>query len=94
MDKTNTENNAVPNHGPRWERNRKYYLKNTHASLKSTLLHNIKTNGRIPSESIVNKYSLKLEDLIKNWRLYKEKVGDELCPIRKMKFNVLMINLI
>ena len=91
MDKT-AEN--VPKHGPRWERNRKYYLKNTHASLRSTLLHNIKTNGRIPSESIVQKYSLNVEELIKNWRLYKEKVGDELCPIRKMKFNVLIINLI
>jgi len=52
MDKTNItieSNEGDLTHGPRYERNRKYYLKNTHASLRSTLLHNIKTRGRVPS---------------------------------------------
>jgi hypothetical protein len=95
MDKTHdsTEKNVIT-HGPRYERNRRYYLKNTHASLRSTLLHNIKSNGRIPSEATVKKYSLKLEELIKNWRLYKEKVGCELSPIKKIKFEVLIVNLL
>ena len=56
MDKTqNLE--ILPTHGPRWERNRKYYLKNTHQSLRSTLLHNIKSNGIIPSEVTINQYN-------------------------------------
>jgi hypothetical protein len=97
MEKTNEtpENKEmVVKHGPRWERNRKYYLKNTHQSLRSTLLHNIKTNGRIPSEATVQKYSLQVEELIKNWRLYKENVGCELSPIKNMKFKVLIVNLL
>ena len=97
MDKSNepTENKVRSlTHGPRWERNRKYYLKNTHQSLRSTLLHNIKTNGRIPSEATVKKYSLHVDELIKNWRLYKEKVGCELSLLKKMKFEVLIVNLL
>ena len=42
MDKTieNPEiKEIVATRGPRWERNRKYYLKNTHQSLRSTLLN-------------------------------------------------------
>tara|TARA_B100000780_G_scaffold220912_1_gene159973 strand:+ start:358 stop:639 length:282 start_codon:yes stop_codon:yes gene_type:complete len=91
MDKTqNLE--ILPTHGPRWERNRKYYLKNTHQSLRSTLLHNIKSNGRTPSEVTIKKYKIQVEELIKNWRIYKEKVGYELSPLKKMKFEVLIVN--
>ena len=95
MDKNDqTLEKNVTSHGPRYERNRKYYLKNTHASLRSTLLHNIKTNVRIPSEPTSKKNSLTIEELIKNWRSYKQKVGCELSPIKKMKFEVLIVNLI
>ena len=99
MDKTNEnpENKEiVATRGPRWERNRKYYLKPgvRHASLRSTLLHNMKTNGRIPSDNTVKKYSLKVDELITNWRLYKEKIGDDMPPLKKMKFDILIVNLI
>ena len=96
MDKTNEKknenNDIVTTRGPRWERNRKYYLKNTYQSLRSTLLHNIKSNGRIPSEVTIKKYKIQVEELIKNWRIYKEKVGYELSPLKKMKFEVLIVN--
>ena len=91
MDKTTQNLEFFPTHGPRWERNRKYYLKNTYQSLRSTLLHNIKSTGRIPSEVTV-KDKIQVEELIKNWRIYKEKVGYELSPLKKMKFEVLIVN--
>ena len=50
MDKTTHTPEILPTHGPRWERNRKYYLKNTYQPLRSTLLHNIKSSGITPSE--------------------------------------------
>ena len=79
--------------GPRYERNRKYYLKHTHESLRSTLLHNVKSNGRIPSTQTAKKYDLKPEELIKEWRLYKSKVTG-LCPLKEMKFKVLISNIL
>lgn len=92
MDQTPV-NNATT-HGPRYERNRKYYLKHTHESLRSTLLHNIKTNGRIPGENTVKKYDIKPEELIKNWRHYKESKGSDLSNLKEMKFKVLISNLL
>ena len=80
--------------GPRYERNRKYYLKNTYQSLRSTLLHNVKTHGRVPSIKTTEKYDLLPEELIQNWRVYKQKVGPHLNPIKKMKFEVLIVNLV
>ena len=68
MDKTNStmeSNEGDLARGPRYERNRKYYLKNTHASLRSTLLHNIKTRGRVPSIKTTQKYCLLPEELMK-----------------------------
>jgi hypothetical protein len=79
--------------GPRYERNRKYYLKHTFESLRSTLLHNVKSNGRIPSMQTAKKYDLKPEELIKEWRLYKAKVTS-LSPLKEMKFKVLISNIL
>ena len=97
MDKTNStmeSNKGDLAHGPRYERNRKYYLKNTHASLRSTLLHNIKTRGRVPSLKTTQKYGLLPEELMKNWRIYKENVDIEISPLKKIKFGVLICNLV
>ena len=78
--------------GPRYERNRKYYLKHTHESLRSTLLHNVKSKGRLPSMKTTKKYSLKPEELIKEWRIFRE-TND--CPaLKEMKFKVLISNMI
>ena len=79
--------------GPRYDRNRKYYLKHTHESLRSTLLHNVKSNGRIPSTQTAKKYDLKPEELIKEWRLYKENTS-VVCEIKEMKFKVLIHNML
>jgi hypothetical protein len=80
--------------GPRYERNRKYYLKHTHESLRSTLLHNVKSKGRIPSMQTAKKYDLKPEELIKEWRLYKENAPTGLCPLKETKFKVLISNIL
>ena len=96
MDKTNStmeSNEGDLARGPRYERNRKYYLKNNDASLRSTLLHNIKTRGRVPSLKTTQKYGLLPEELMKNWRIYKEK-HTEISPLKKMKFGVLICNLV
>ena len=45
MENIKETESKVKIHGPRYERNRKYYLKHTHESLRSTLLHNIKSRG-------------------------------------------------
>ena len=79
--------------GPRYERNRKYYLKHTHESLRSTLLHNVKSKGRIPSLLTAKKYEIQPEELIKEWRLYKQNVS-VVCDIKEMKFKVLIQNML
>jgi hypothetical protein len=93
MENTDETEVKVKVRGPRYERNRRYYLKHTHESLRSTLLHNVKSNGRIPSECTVKKYDLKPEELIKEWRLYKAKVTS-LSPLKEMKFKVLISNIL
>ena len=92
MDDDNQTSEKV--RGPRYERNRKYYLKHTHESLRSTLLHNVKSKGRIPSESTIKKYDLKPEELIKNWRLYKKSLGSDLSNLKEMKFKVMISNIL
>ena len=94
MENIKETESKVKIHGPRYERNRKYYLKHTHESLRSTLLHNVKTKGRIPSESTVKKYDLKPEELIKEWRIYKENIGSDVLALKEMKFKVLISNML
>lgn len=79
--------------GPRYERNRKYYLKHTHESLRSTLLHNVKSKGRIPSMQTAKKYDLEPEELIKEWKIYKS-AATSVCAIKEMKFKVLISNIL
>ena len=94
MQNMNETQEKVKIRGPRYERNRKYYLKHTHESLRSTLLHNVKSKGRIPSEATVKKYDLKAEELIKNWRLHKQNLGSDLSDLKEMKFKVLIHNIL
>ena len=95
MENLNETNEIITDkvRGPRYERNRKYYLKHTHESLRSTLLHNVKSNGRIPSMQTAKKYDLKPEELIKEWRLYKAKVTS-LSHLKETKFKVLISNIL
>ena len=94
MENTDETEVKVKVRGPRYERNRKYYLKHTHESLRSTLLHNVKSKGRIPSECTVKKYDLKPEELIQNWRLYKQSLESDLSDLKEMKFKVLISNIL
>ena len=88
------ENQTVERiHGPRYERNRKYYLKHTYESLRSTLLHNVKSKGRIPSIATVNKYNLKPEELIKEWRIFRDHKS-EVSELKEIKFKVLISNML
>ena len=34
------------------------------------------------------------EELIKNWRLYKKKIGEDMPPLKKLKFDFLIRNLL
>ena len=34
------------------------------------------------------------EELIKNWRLYKKKIGEDMPPLKKLKFEILIRNLL
>ena len=91
MDKS--ENKIEETKNARYKRNRKYYLKHTWESLRSTLLHNVKSKGRIPSMSTVEKYNLLPEELIQEWRVYSENKPD-LDSLKKMKFKVLISNML
>ena len=93
MDETQNENLDVnhPVRGARYERNRKYYLKNAEASMRSTLLHNVKTHGRVPASKTVEKYAITPAELIKNWRIYAS--HNHIPPLKNMKFAVLINNL-
>ena len=95
MENTNESNVPIQKvRGPRYERNRKYYLKHTHESLRSTLLHNVKSNGRIPSLATVQKYDLKPEELIKEYRIFKQNNATDVSEIKEMKFKVLIHNML
>lgn len=83
--------------GPRYERNRKYYLKNIKASQRSTLLHGVKWSGRIPMVKTINYYDIKPEELILNWRHYAQLVQSKnvgIPPLKLAKFRVLIANMV
>ena len=93
MDQTHNETldvNCIVK-GTRYERNRKYWLKNREASLRSTLLHNVKSSGRVPASKTVEKYAITPEELLKNWRIYAS--NNHIPPLKSMKFAVLINNL-
>ena len=58
----------------RYERNRRYYLKNRMASMKSSLLHNVKSMGRLPKLATLQKYEISLQEFLQNYNLYLSKL--------------------
>ena len=54
----------------RYERNRRYYLKNKTASMRSTLLHNVKTMGRVPRIYTMHKYKISPDEFMNNYRVF------------------------
>ena len=94
MDETHEQKINVnpPVRGPRYERNRKYYLKNALASMRSTLLHNVKSKGRIPSMKTVDRYQISPEELLKNWRIYISN-NINVPALKRVRFATLINNL-
>ena len=58
----------------RYERNRRYYLKNRMMSMRNTVLHNIKSMGRLPKVATLQKYEISLHEFMKNYNLYLSKL--------------------
>ena len=94
MDQTEEKENlnTTPTQRSRYERNRKYYLKNVEASLRSTLLHNVKSRGRIPSMKTVERYQISPEELLTKWRIYMSNHID-VPTLKRVRFALLINNL-
>ena len=76
----------------RYISNRKYYEKNKSKSHRSSLLYAVKLKGRIPSLASVQKYDIDIKELVCKWREYM--YCKDVSPVRLMKFQCLLINMI
>ena len=73
--------------------NHKYYEANKIKNHRASLLHNVKTKGRVPTLRSVAHYEIDLPELLVKWRVYKSKT--ETIPENKLrKFQVLIANMI
>ena len=59
-----------PKQSNRYETNKKYYNSHKLQAHRLSLLFAVKTRGRIPTLSSVEKYSLKIEEIVEKWREY------------------------
>ena len=79
----------------RYEANKKYYNSHKHKAHRLSLLFAVKTKGRIPSLATVEKYSLEIGEIVQKWREYKStKSPGEIPPLKIMKFEVLLLNMV
>ena len=78
----------------RYISNRKYYEKNKSKSHRSSLLYAVKLKGRIPSLASVQKYDIDIKELVCKWRAYCKDLLVDVSPVRLMKFQCLLINMI
>ena len=79
----------------RYEANKKYYNSHKHKAHRLSLLFAVKTKGRIPSLATVEKYSLEIGEIVQKWREYKStKSSGEIPPLKIMKFEVLLLNMV
>ena len=69
----------------RYERNRRYYLKNRIASMRATVLHNVKTHGRLPKFATLQKYEISLQEFTKYLNMYFSKLDITLNKLPKIK---------
>ena len=72
--------------------NKKYYEANKIKNHRASLLHNVKTRGRVPTLRSVTHYEIDLPELLCKWRVYKSKT--ENIPANKLKMQVLVANMI
>ena len=69
----------------RYERNRRYYLKNRMMSMRNTVLHNIKSMGRLPKFATLQKYEISLQEFTKYLNMYFSKLDITLNKLPKIK---------
>ena len=82
------------NNKTRQEINHKYYVNNKFISHRNTLLFDIKSKGRIPTLNSIKKYSIEIQEVVKNWRIFKEKQTEGIKDLKIMKFQALVLNMI
>ena len=79
----------------RYHANKKYYSLNKNNAHKLSLLFAGKTRGRVPNLKTVEKYDITIAELVEKWRIYKStKSHDEIPPLKIMKLQALILNMI
>ena len=79
----------------RYETNKKYYNSHKLKAHRLSLLFAVKTRGRIPTLASVEKYSLEISEIVQKWREYKStKAPGEIPPLKIMKFEALLLNMV
>ena len=69
-----------------------YYLNHKWMSHRNTLLFDVKRKGRVPNLHSVKKYDIKIEELVKNFKIFKE--NNTCKELKLMKFQALVLNMI
>ena len=77
----------------RAEINHEYYVNNKFVSHRNSLLFDVRSKGRVPTLHSIKKYNIKIEELVKNWRIFKESTED-IKDLKVLKFQALILNLI
>lgn len=79
------------------QRSNKAYFKSDvgkYNNYRGCLLSTIRRFGRVPKESIVQKYDLKTSELLDAWTAYKQKVGSEnVNEKQRLKMRLLVSNM-
>lgn len=89
------EPNSEVSKSSRYATNKKYYNSNKLKAHRLSLLFAVKTRGRIPTLQSVEKYSLKIEEIVQKWREYKStKLPGEIPSLKLMKFEALLLNMV
>ena len=69
-----------------------YYLNHKWMSHRNTLLFDVRSKGRVPNLHLVSKYEITIGELVKNFRIFKEKNACK--DLKLMKFQTLVLNII
>ena len=77
----------------RAEINHEYYVNNKFVSHRNSLLFDVRSKGRVPTLHSIKKYSIEIQELVKNWRIFKENTED-IKDLKILKFQALILNII
>ena len=92
-DSMNTIELLKANKKSRAEINHEYYVNNKLISHRNSLLFDIRSKGRVPTLHSIHKYNIKIEELVKNWKIFKENT-EEIKDLKILKFQALVLNMI